>query len=63
MNQTDSTLEPQDQQVLNALKEAVTETLERKRLLGQYAVVWHDNKPEFIGKTPDDSAFNSHRNR
>jgi len=40
------------QRMLDALREAVAETLERKRRLGQYAVVWRNGQPEFIGETP-----------
>lgn len=40
----------EDQQILNCLKEAVAEALERKRRLGQYAVVWRDGKPVIIGQ-------------
>jgi hypothetical protein len=39
-----STLSADDQQVLDALRRAVAEALERKRRLGQYAVVWRDGK-------------------
>jgi len=35
--------------MLNSLRAAVTETLERKRRLGQYAVIWKDGKPELAG--------------
>jgi len=45
----------QEQQVIDALKEAVAEALERKRRLGQYAVVWRDNQPVLISKPPGDS--------
>ena len=47
-----STPEQDDQQMLDALREAVAETLERKRRLGQYAVVWRNDKPAFIGDAP-----------
>lgn len=40
---------PEDQKILDVLRSAVAETLERKRRLGQYAVIWRDGKPEFIG--------------
>jgi len=36
--------------ILESLKKAVAETLDRKQRLGQYAVVWRDGKPEFIGE-------------
>jgi len=53
---------------LASLRKAVSEALERKRRLGQYAVVWRDGRPqqvipgssatassEAISKTEDDS--------
>ena len=40
---------PEDQTILDALRHAVAETLDRKQRLGQYAVVWQDGKPAFIG--------------
>jgi hypothetical protein len=36
--------------ILDSLKKAVAETLDRKQRLGQYAVVWRDGKPAFIGE-------------
>ncbi|MEL6351578.1 MAG: hypothetical protein AAFR58_07425 [Cyanobacteria bacterium J06627_28] len=43
------------QKTLDALREAVAKTLERKRRLGHYAVVWRDGKPIAIGEdAPDD---------
>jgi hypothetical protein len=33
-----------DQQVVEALRDAVAEALERKRRLGQYAVIWRDGR-------------------
>lgn len=35
--------------VLASLKKAVSETLERKRLLGHYAVIWDGEKPVLRG--------------
>ena len=35
--------------VLDALKQAVAEALERKRRLGQYAVVWREGRAVCIG--------------
>ena len=35
--------------VLDTLKQAVAEALERKRRLGQYAVVWRDGRVMCIG--------------
>jgi hypothetical protein len=37
-------LTAEDQQALNALRSAVTEALDRKRRLGQYAVIWRDGR-------------------
>jgi hypothetical protein len=37
-----SVLSIKDQQALDALRNAVAEALERKRRLGQYAVIWRD---------------------
>ena len=42
-------LSSEDQRTLDVLQEAVNEALERKRRLGQYAVVWQDGKPARIG--------------
>ncbi len=40
---------PQAQAMLKALQDAVTQSLERKRLLGQYAVIWQDGVPVQLG--------------
>lgn len=37
------------QKILASLKKAVAEALERKRKLGQYAVIWDGNKPVLRG--------------
>ena len=39
-----STLSADDQRALDALRSAVSEALERKRRLGQYAVIWRDGR-------------------
>ena len=39
-----STLSADDQRALDALRSAVAEALERKRRLGQYAVIWRDGE-------------------
>ena len=44
-------------QALEALKQAVAEALERKRRLGQYAVVWRNGRATCIG--PDAPAGNN----
>ena len=45
----DQTPSPDSQVMLDALKKAVSKALDKKRRLGQYAVIWSDNKPTFIG--------------
>lgn len=35
--------------MLEALKAAVAKALERKKRLGQYAVIWSGNKPVMVG--------------
>jgi hypothetical protein len=37
------------QKQLDTLKRAVAEALEKKRRLGQYAVLWKNGKPVMIG--------------
>jgi hypothetical protein len=42
------------QKILEMLREVAAETLERKRRLGHYAVVWQDGKPVAIGEDAPD---------
>ncbi|NYT62068.1 hypothetical protein H0A66_07010 [Alcaligenaceae bacterium] len=42
----------EDRKVLESLQKSVTKALDRKRRLGQYAVVWKDGKPFYIGSNP-----------
>ncbi|WP_017429913.1 hypothetical protein [Vreelandella jeotgali] len=42
-------LAPDTQEMLKSLRTAVADTLERKRRLGQYAVIWQDGKPVLAG--------------
>lgn len=49
-----TTLSAEDQRALDALRSAVAETLERKRRLGQYAVIWRDGQAVRID--PDEEA-------
>jgi hypothetical protein len=49
-----STVCAEDQRALDALRSAVTEALERKRRLGQYAVIWRDG--QVVRIEPDDEA-------
>lgn len=44
-----NTIPAKEKQLLDCLTAAVGEALERKRRLGQYAVVWRDGKPALIG--------------
>lgn len=41
-----------DAVLLQTLRAAGREALERKRLLGQYAVIWRDGRPAFVGPNP-----------
>jgi len=43
------TMSTEDQQALDALRNAVAEALDRKRRLGQYAVIWRDGRAVRIG--------------
>ena len=40
---------PQAQAMLKALQDAVNKSLERKRRLGQYAVIWQNGRPVQVG--------------
>ncbi|MGE4124522.1 MAG: hypothetical protein AB7E59_04585 [Pusillimonas sp.] len=40
---------------LESLRNSVAKALDRKRRLGQYAVVWKDGKSVYIGPNPPDS--------
>jgi hypothetical protein len=44
-----SKISPEAQKTLAALRKAVADTLERKRRLGHYAVLWRDGSPVLIG--------------
>lgn len=41
---------PEDQAMLDCLRQTVEKTLERKRRLGQYAVIWVNNAPVAVGE-------------
>ena len=51
-----STPSPEAQRQLEILRQAVRNALERKRRLGQYAVVWRDGKPARIGEDAPENA-------
>ena len=38
------------QQMLDVMRKAVEKALDRKKRLGQYAVIWQDGKPVLIGE-------------
>lgn len=40
---------PETQEILTALQRAVADALEKKRRLGQYAVIWKDGRPVMEG--------------
>ncbi|HQZ71165.1 MAG TPA: hypothetical protein PK826_07550 [Anaerolineae bacterium] len=44
-----TTLSTEDQRALDVLRSAVADALERKRRLGQYAVIWRDGQIVRIG--------------
>jgi hypothetical protein len=49
---------PESLVILNALRDAVTQELEKKKRLGQYYVIWQDGRPLQIG----DDAPQEHSN-
>jgi hypothetical protein len=53
-----SNLSLEAEQALDALRAAVVEALERKRRLGQYAVVWRDGRAVRI--EPEDYGYAEH---
>ena len=44
------TINPETQKIWDTLTTVAAKTLDRKRRLGEYAVVWQDNKPVIIGE-------------
>lgn len=53
-----SALSFKNQQALDALRDAVAEALERKRRLGQYAVIWRDG--QVVRINPEEDAPSAH---
>lgn len=51
----------QGQEQLATLKKAVAQALDRKKRLGQYAVIWKDNQPVTIGEDAPEE-FRASRN-
>lgn len=52
-------LDAENRRLLECLQDAVAEALERKRRLGQYAVIWREGRPAFIGPNPPPSPMQS----
>lgn len=48
MSEVHQTASPDTLQILSALQDAVRKCLERKRRLGQYAVIWRDGTPRLL---------------
>lgn len=49
-----SDISPKSQKILDILRKVAAETLEQKRRLGHYAIVWQDGKPVAIGEDAPD---------
>lgn len=55
MTVTQSKPSPEAQIMLEALRDTARKTLERKRRLGQYAVIWQNGRPALVGEdAPED---------
>ena len=50
MNTASPSPSPDAQKMLEALEAAVAQALDKKKRLGQYAVVWIDDKPALVGE-------------
>ena len=59
MTLTSTSPSPQTQLMLQALQDAVGKSLDKKRLLGQYAVTWHNGQPVFSGTDKPESVQQS----
>ncbi len=47
----------ESQEMLKVLQQAVAEALDKKRRLGQYAVVWKEGKPVWVADVTRDTNF------
>lgn len=56
------TISPDTQKILETLRKVAADTLERKRRLGHYAVVWQDGKPVAIGEDAPDNSVKDNNN-
>jgi hypothetical protein len=55
-----TSIPPDTQKILATLKQVAADTLERKRRLGHYAVIWRDGRPMTIGEdAPGDYTQNN----
>ena len=50
MNTVNKSPSANSQTILSTLKTAVSKVMEQKKRLGQYAVIWQDNKPTLVGE-------------
>ncbi len=48
-------------QMLETLQRSVAKALEKKRRLGQYAVIWKNGKPELTGEDAPRASENANR--
>lgn len=49
-SETKGSLAPDTQRMLDSLRQAVNNALEKKKRLGQYAVFWENGKPVLVGE-------------
>lgn len=55
-----STIPDRTLKTLQVLRQVATKTLEKKRRLGHYAVIWRDGKPVAVGEdAPKTSELNT----
>lgn len=52
---------PKASQMLIILKQSVEKALDRKKRLGQYAVIWQDGKPVLVGDDAPPKSENTFR--
>ena len=57
-----TSIPPEAQKTLECLKKVAAETLERKRRLGHYAVIWRDGTPVTIGSDAPSNQSTSQEN-
>lgn len=57
-----STPDQKTQSILDCLRQSVAQTLERKRRLGHYAVIWQDHGPMAIGEDAPSTLLESVQN-